>query len=308
MRYTNSLGIPDILADALMRDDYTKGDAKYSVTELLAPPRMVALQRHHADQVTQDVAECLASVFGRATHHIIQSAKGTGVPEERLFMDLAGVRLSGAIDYAKDGTIHDWKTCKWLAIADGPKPEWEQQLNGYAMLARANGRPVTQLVDWALCKDWSRDLPNTEPRCPKLPVVKFVARLWSDEEARGFFSNRLWLHERAQQAMAQGDEPAPCTIEERWGRGEHWAAMKPDAKRSSKNFYTHAADVLAWINAQKQPSDYAVEHRPAVYVRCRAWCLAAPFCTQYKSDPGGGTPPSNLDFDAELAHLRGPNP
>src|SRR3990167_5720293 len=101
MRYVNSLGIPDILAHALMQDDYTKGDAKYSITELISPPRMVALQRHYADDLTQDVAECLASVFGRATHHIIQSAKGTGVPEERLYMDLAGVRLSGALDYGQ---------------------------------------------------------------------------------------------------------------------------------------------------------------------------------------------------------------
>lgn len=287
MRWTNQLGIPDILYRALIRDEYSRGDADYSITQLLKPVQAVALERAHEAEIVKDAAEAVQSVFGRATHHIIQQARGAGRSEERLYATVGGCRVSGQPDYEQDGWLHDWKTVKWLSVVDGPKPEWEAQLNGYALLYRLNQRPVVKLSAWALLKDWSKDLPNTEPRCPKLPLVRFDLPVWPESKALAFFQDRVWQHEGARRAVQTGTRPTPCTIDERWGRGEHWAAIKPGAKRATKKFYAGSAEVATWI-AQQKSQDYEIVHRPAVYVRCRAWCDAAPWCPTFRDDPGGG--------------------
>src|SRR3990167_5596923 len=49
MKLTNKQGLPQPLVEAVRNDSYGRGDADISVTQLLAPPRKVALIHEHAD-------------------------------------------------------------------------------------------------------------------------------------------------------------------------------------------------------------------------------------------------------------------
>lgn len=48
MKYTNKFNLPDGLARAVMNDPYSKGDADFSVTELLDPPQLTQFRKPHA--------------------------------------------------------------------------------------------------------------------------------------------------------------------------------------------------------------------------------------------------------------------
>ena len=47
MKITNNANIPQPIVDAIKNDSYSKGKADISVTQLIAPAQIVALERKH---------------------------------------------------------------------------------------------------------------------------------------------------------------------------------------------------------------------------------------------------------------------
>ena len=149
MHYTNQLDLPAPLAAALKKDTYSRGDASYSATGLLRPPRMAALFDDPDNIVFRDVSENLWTLFGTAVHAILEDSKHPDyITEERLYCSVSGVKLSGAIDvqYVQpDGTrvLQDYKTRKAYGVMNNDSDE--KQLNIYAYLAHKNGIKVSGL-------------------------------------------------------------------------------------------------------------------------------------------------------------------
>src|SRR5688572_7249540 len=138
---TNELGLPQPLVSAVANDDYSRGDADASVTELPSPPQLVALLRKHGESLTEDVSERIWSLFGQAVHEILRRADVDALTEMRLTIPVDGWRVSGAFDRLAlfpDGLLSDWKVSSAYSVilrdSDGTvgiKPEWEKQLNLY---------------------------------------------------------------------------------------------------------------------------------------------------------------------------------
>ena len=72
MKLTNNFGMPETILNVIRRPQYSKGKANMSVTELLNSPRIVQLKRKHWDDLTEDAADMVWSIFGTAIHGVLE--------------------------------------------------------------------------------------------------------------------------------------------------------------------------------------------------------------------------------------------
>ena len=99
MKITNKQNLPAPVVALLTRNYYTKGESQYSVTELMSPPKIRRLREQYDDQIETDVTSLLASQFGTFMHGKLEAKEVEGyVNEERLFTQVDGITISGAID------------------------------------------------------------------------------------------------------------------------------------------------------------------------------------------------------------------
>lgn len=281
MKLTNNFGLPDTFVNVIRRPQYTKGDSQISATELLNSPRIVQLKRQHWDELEEDAADMVWSLFGSAVHNILQHGKDDHhIVEERLFTQFDGWRISGAIDlqevYSDGIVISDYKvTGAWSVMNE--KMDWHKQLNVYAWLVeKVKQKPVKGLQIVAIIRDWSRRDAQTKEGYPKAPVTTISIPLWSYAEREEYISQRLKLHNDAFFAIHAGDEMPQCTSEEMWEKSDSFAVMKEGGKRAKTVHYTRAE-----AEAALPPKGYFVEHRPGGRTRCASFCQVSGFCNQY---------------------------
>ena len=282
MKITNIHNLPESVLNALHRPTYTKGKANLSVTELLNSPRIVQLKRAHWDEIEQDASEMVWALFGSAIHHILEHGKDAHhIVEERLFCEVSGWVLSGAIDLqiqTEDGIeISNYKTTSaWVVQND--KPDWERQLNIYAYLVeKVKKQPVTKLSIVAIVRDWSAREAASKPTYPQAPIVTVPIRLWSMEEREQFINERLTKHSDAMfEADTQGDLPE-CSDEEMWVKPDVWAVIKEGGVRAKS---LHDTEQEAQAACSK---GYVIVKRPGERTRCKSYCQVSKFCTQYQA-------------------------
>ena len=68
MKYTNIYNLPQIVVNALTFDEYSAGDADYSMTTLLKAPQQVILQKENETALVQDVSDLIFSRTGTWNH------------------------------------------------------------------------------------------------------------------------------------------------------------------------------------------------------------------------------------------------
>lgn len=282
MKLTNIHGLPKTLENAIERDPYNLGDARISVTGLLRPPRITLLFKKHAPEITSDVTDHIYSLMGRAIHTILErGGDEEHLTEERLFAEVRGWRVSGALDLQKLGgtsvAITDYKsTSAWAVMNE--KVEWVEQLNSYAWLARvAKGYTVTKLSICAIIRDWNRHKVD-ELTYPPAPAMMITIPVWPAEQAAQFIEDRVRLHQSAIAGADMGEPPPPCSDEERWLRPSTWAVRRPKNKRPTKVCKTlKEAEALV-----TQDPEFVIEQRPGEPKRCTGnFCQVAPWCGQY---------------------------
>lgn len=293
MEITNKYGLPEPLIRAVMDDEYDKGDAVLSVTQLITPPRIVLLQSLNADKLSVDAVDRIPALLGKTIHSIIEKgAKDLPghIVEERLFIEVNGWKISGAVDLQidhGDGTweINDYKvTSVYSVLSD--KPEWEEQLNLYACMMRlAHGREVNKLTIIAILRDWQRKQAELKMDYPMTQIVNVDIPVWGPERQYRFLEERVRLHQDAKIAVDNNQSPPYCTDKERWLRGETWAVMK-EGRKSAVKLYDSQEDAEAAVRGI--PGHY-VEHRPGSPIRCAGnYCLVNQFCKQWKAELGAG--------------------
>ena len=121
MRITNKLGLPQPIVDAVINDDYCRGDAWKSVTGLLKPPRIAALEKLHADELEEEAADNIFRLVGKAVHGILERAERSAISEERLYMEIGGRRISGQMDrfHVVNKHLSDHKVTTVWKVKDG---------------------------------------------------------------------------------------------------------------------------------------------------------------------------------------------
>lgn len=282
MKVTNKHGVPAPLVTLATREYYSKGNAQYSVTELLSPPRVRRLREQYASEIETDVTDLMWQMLGSALHVVMERGQTDNhITEERLFTDVDGVTISGAIDLQeeKDGgvIITDYKfTSAWAVMND--KPEWEQQLNVYKWLVETvKRRRVDSLRICALIRDYSRH--ETKDGYPAAPIQMVEIPMWDAVKAEQFVRHRLELHRDAKVAHDFGDALPECSPEERWQSETTYAVKREGRKTAIRVFKT-----LEEANQLAEKEKGYVETRPGEAKRCTGnYCSVANWCDQYRA-------------------------
>lgn len=278
MKYTNKLNLPQPLFDAVKNDGYTKGDADISVTELLDPPQMRYLKRKHEDEITEDVADRLYSLYGQLIHGILERAERTAIPERRLSIQVEGWKLGGGMDrfLVKEGLLQDYKfTTAYKVKKEEVPEEWVKQLNVYAEILRQNGEQVKKLEIVAILRDWSKLEARRDEHYPQQQVAIISLPLIDSAEVVSYIKERVLLHQEAEKS---GNFP-PCSKEERWAKDDVYAIMKAEQKRAVR---LCASQEAAELLVKDLSNKHSIEKRQGESVRCEAYCVVKDFCKQYK--------------------------
>jgi hypothetical protein len=280
---TNKLGLPQPIYDAVCNDTYERGaDTDISVTQLIDPPRLVALSKLYQEVLEEDASDRIWSLVGQSMHTILERAGVAGSvdgesvgeqTEKRLYATVNGWTISGQFDYIdSDGTLWDWKLASVWEVMNGVKDARTHQLNAYAYLAAVNDIEVKQLRVGFILRDWRKHAARTEAGYPPYQVMVYPIPLWPLGQREAYLQERVVTHQAARITLPE------CTPEERWAKPDTWAARKPANKRASKVFGS-AAEAHAW--AKSSPS-YIIERRPGVSIRCESYCSVSSVCTQFK--------------------------
>jgi hypothetical protein len=282
MKLTNKYGLPDTIMNVLARPTYTKGKSNLSATELLNSPRIVQLKRKHWDDLEEDAASMVWSLFGTALHNVLEHGKDDHhVVEERVFAEVDGITISGAIDLQEieeDGIIlSDYKTTSVWAVMN-EKQDWHNQLNLYAFLVEyAKKQTVKKLQIVAIIRDWTSREAKVKESYPQAPIVVIDIPLWDYEQRVEYVRSRIALHKKAFFETEIGGDIAPCTDDEMWAKPEAFAVKKEGGVRA-KSVHKTREEAEAALPAK----GYFIEHRPGDRTRCSSFCQVSPYCTQYQ--------------------------
>jgi hypothetical protein len=280
MRLTNKNGFPEALARAVMNDSYTKGESDYSVTELLKPPQLRALQIKYQKDLVDDVEDRLWSLYGQIAHFVLERANVEDLSEKRFYAEFRGKTVSGQIDsFSMDGSIlTDWKFVTAWKFKNGraTDEDWISQLNMQAELLRRNGITVSRAQIVGLLRDWSKIEAADNADYPQKGVVTAEIPLWSSEQVTAFINERIALHEAA--ALAPDDQLTPCSHTERYAEPNIWAVMKgKKAINWGKCLTEDDAKKKHAINPGTR-----IEFRPGRSKRCLFYCSVKEHCQQYR--------------------------
>lgn len=320
MALTNKLNLPDAIVRAVANDDYSRGASDISVTEMLKPPLMRALEIRHAHEIVEDASDRIWSLIGQVAHGILERSETIAVAEPRLSMEARGWILSGRMDRVSIGpeaVLDDYKvTSVWSLVLEGMKPkrEWVEQMNAYAVLLRQNGYAVAQARIIAMLRDWSKLEARRRPRdYPQSQVVVMDVPLWPEAEALAFVKGRVAVHQEAARLIEAGQlnhlvEALGCTAEDRWAKPTRWALMK-EGRKSALRICDTESDALRWAfdngfaTIEGEGADERFElkksitivKRPGTSTRCESYCAAAPFCPQFAAMKAQGDVAAEAD-------------
>ena len=280
MKLTNKYNLPETIINVIKRPTYTKGKANFSVTELLTSPQIVQLKRKHWNELEEDAADMVWSLFGTAIHGVLEHGKGDNhIVEERIHLEIDGTHVSGAIDLQEveeDGIVlSDYKTTSaW--VVQNMKQDWHDQLNIYAYLVeKAKKVPVKKLQIVAIVRDWARRDAEKEGY-PQAPIVVINIPLWPFEQREQFLKDRISKHMAAVLDL-EIDELSPCTPEDMWEKESSYAVKKEGGVRAKSVHKTREEAEAALTKG------YFLEVREGERTRCASFCQVADHCNQYQT-------------------------
>lgn len=225
MKILNSDGIPSAVYELISNDEYSKGDADLSVTELIDSPRVRVLTKRHDHEIEVEASTMLALTLGKAFHKAVEMGTKSGIPERRLSAEVLGWKISGGMDHYDNGVVTDYKTAnvyKTVYSDCGHIDEWENQLNTYSFILRENSIAVNKAKIFVLFKDWNRRgygeakkkgklwEPNQQAGYPEKHWEYFDIPLWSPRDAQAYVLGRIQLHQLAERELPF------CTSSEIW--------------------------------------------------------------------------------------------
>ena len=86
MKITNEYELPQPFVNIAKNPSYSKGKAHISATSLLNSPKIVTLLKKHDDELEQDVADMIWSIWGSAVHNVLEKgADKNNLVEQRFF-------------------------------------------------------------------------------------------------------------------------------------------------------------------------------------------------------------------------------
>lgn len=287
MIITNIHGLPPPVVRAAEHAarEHDIGDADYSVTGLIEPPRISHLKEKHANQLTSDSSAIGDSLIGTAVDtHLGQFIEDGETANVRLFVDIEvdgkTYTISGEYDWYSPTLkwLVDWKTPK-VYEWNHPKIEREIQLNIYRYMLARHGYPVERMNNTFLFKDYS---PATSEYRKDQPPAQMMngepdrIAVWTDEEVEEYIRWRIRLHRDA-------NDDTLCSDQDRWIENK-WAVMNENGTRAMNNAaFDSDTEAYEFCDTMEIPYD-RVEFRAGEPRRCKHWCDVAAFCQQWKGE------------------------
>jgi hypothetical protein len=281
MKLTNRFNLPEPFVAAVSSDDYERGDAEYTATELIKPSRIVAYSRKYDSEMTEDASDRVWRFQGQTKHVVLERIAKTNpdryIVEQRYETIIPGTwaKISGKIDlYDKqDDILYDWKETSVWKFMMGDTEEWEQQANINLYLMRQHHYNINKLINIAILKDWkARQARFTkDPDYPKCAVHVMPLPMWSVGQAQDYINKRVEKH------RAEAADPPVCNKKERWQRDASFAVMRTDRKRALRLYQNRDQAEAAMIQAMRicPPGDakkFVIEERADEPVRCLDFC------------------------------------
>ena len=285
-KITNKYGLPETLVNLAKSKNYTRGNSDRSITQLIDSPRVSTLRVAYKDNIEEDVTDTFWANLGSALHYITEKgADKNHIVEERLFVNVGGWKISGAIDVQKiedNNTISvmDYKFTSVWAVKN-PKLDWERQLNCYAFLVRESKNvEIDKLQVVAFLRDWNRNNAKRDESYPQQQIMVVPINLWSYKEQTDYIKDRVKKHRQALQGFTLGKGMPECSPEERWQREDTYAVKKIKNVRALKVF-DNEQDAKKF--AKEKGKEYEIEKRIGLPVRCvDNYCKVNHLCSQHK--------------------------
>lgn len=283
MKITNNMNLPQALVNAVSVERHNK-PGEISATTLIKGCKEFLLTDRHWDEMTDDAANRIWSVFGTAVHALFEHQKDNTFHEEQLKVPMEKWTVTGTIDSydLEQGIVVDWKTTSiWKAVYKD-FDDYKRQGLIYAWLLKKNGLPCHKCRFVLFLKDHSYTKSLTDSSYPQAPsfVYEFDVTPEMIEETEQFIKLKLEALEEFKNLP--DDEIPPCAPVERWAEPTTWAVMKPGRKSAIRvlNDRNLAESFLA---TQPTKDKCYVEERIGTDKKCnKRYCLAAPFCNHYK--------------------------
>jgi hypothetical protein len=249
----------------------------------MSPPKIRRLREQYDAEMEIDVTKMIASQLGTFMHGKLEAKEVEGYHnEERIFTEVDGVVISGAIDLQQvvEGgvVIIDYKFVKAWSVKQG-KSDWETQLNIYKWLVESVKRvPVKGLQICAIIKDYAPY--DTSEGYPEAEAIMIDVPMWDAVKTEAYVRQRLEMHRHARMAHDFGEELQPCSDEERWMTETVYATKKEGRKSAIRLFKTiEEATELA-----EKEKGY-VETRKGEPKRCTGdFCGVSKWCSQYQGE------------------------
>jgi len=289
MYFSNTKGYPTFLADMLIQqyNEYSKGDADFSITEVIGSPLKRSLEIRHKHEITIDVDRLFFMFIGTLGHAIAEKAKMQYIikQEHRIFAKHDGVVVSGQLDvmykHQNKIRIDDFKICSKSAGNEPVKRPYVRQANMYRFL---HHKESNQLVDELGILALYRNATMFEHKMDRLPIKCFTL-----EQCEEFLSQQIALHKLAESDLVA--KIPPCVPDDRWAKAESWAIKKNRNKSTRalpKTVVSTKAEALNLLDSKvaKYP-DAFIEYRPAVDTFCDECCDVRQFC-YYAQDKDEG--------------------
>lgn len=312
MKFTNKYNLPEAIVQAIANREYSKGEADYSVTELLRPPQMARLLQIYGGQIEVDIADSIWALFGTAVHYILsKNSLENHTIEERLILPIGKTKISGQPDViinAEDGagiTIQDYKVTSVYKFLSKDFSDWEFQLNMYKFIAETSKNlPVHSLQIIAILRDWSRSERKKAERdgkeYPDVQVQKIDMPIWGVGKVLHELGQRLDIMEQVKKItdIEKLSQDFPCTKEDRWAQNDAYLVIKNSGYvyRRFETDGTEAGKLTAGAMAREtlagmKAEGYEVKFVEGYSLRCEEYCPVKDFCFQRN----GKKPEVNLE-------------
>src|SRR5262245_24962279 len=72
LKLTNKFNLPEPFVAAVTSDDYVRGDAEFTSTELIRPSRILVYSRRHDAEMVEDVSERVWRFQGQTKHIVLE--------------------------------------------------------------------------------------------------------------------------------------------------------------------------------------------------------------------------------------------
>lgn len=284
MLITNKYNLPEAFVKAIQNARHNE-EGCLSATTLLKGTKEIILENRHFDEIVIDASDEVWSVFGTATHSVLEHQEDDAFKEEKFSVDVLDYKVTGKVDRydMAHETLEDWKTTSVWKVIYHDFEDWKRQGLIYTWLLRQSGLNVRHIRFIAFLKDHSKSEAKKKADYPQAPVYIYEFDPTEDEltHIEAYIKEKVF--EVSANAEKPDDEIAECSPEQRWSTPTKYAVMKEGRKTAVKVCDTEEEALNFIEELEKDKDKHFVEERKGQDKKCSDYCACCEFCSYYKS-------------------------